>query len=158
MKIFCNGYTGRAWLLSDTGKEIRVLNHPSDTFEFDSVVDVVLNYGSNYEKSIAEKYVKNPSDALKHQVLDIYNNRWCKVRAWGAFNEEVYFRITSQHFNWYSIIVGFLVNHPEFENSIVTVEADRSSGTKKIYLTGQSYQYVIAPENETVLASHFRYG
>lgn len=108
---------GRAWLLSKSGQEIPVLNHPSETFEFESVVEVVLDYGSVSEQKIASQYLESSTPELKSRLLSIYNNNWCKIRTWGTFQEEVTFRITSTGYNWYDTIVDFLLRHPEFKNS-----------------------------------------
>lgn len=153
MKILCNSYIGKAWLLSKSGQEIEVLNHPSATFEFESIVYVVTIYGSNSERKIADQYNKTPTESLKQQVLNIYNNNWCKVRTWGTFNDEITFRITSAGYDWYNVIIDFLLNHPEFKRSAVTVEADKSSGTKCIYWDRETYVFAIDAANETVLAS-----
>lgn len=154
MKIYCS-YMGRAWLLSKSGQEIPVLNHPSETFEFESVVEVVLDYGSVSEQKIASQYLESPTPELKSRLLSIYNNNWCKIRTWGTFQEEVTFRITSTGYNWYDTIVDFLLRHPEFKNSEITVEADKSSGIKKTYWERIGYKSAVDSANESILAAQF---
>lgn len=152
MRIYCS-YMGAAWLLSRTGKEISVLNHPSETFEFESVVDIINEYGSASEKKLASEYMKFPNDRLKSKLLSIYNSNWCKVRTWGTFQEEVTFRITSTNFNWYRIIVDFLLNHPNFRRSSITVESDKSSGVRKTYWSNVDYESAVDSANEAILST-----
>lgn len=64
MKLYCS-YMGRAWLLSKSGQEIPVLNHPSETFEFESVVKVVSDYGSVPEQKTASQYLESQNPVLK---------------------------------------------------------------------------------------------
>lgn len=154
MKIYCS-YMGRAWLLSKSGQEIPVLNHPSETFEFESVVEVVSDYGSASEQKIASQYLELQNPVLKNKILSIYNNNWCKIRTWGNFQEEVTFRITSVGYNWYNTIVGFLLRHPEFKNSEITVESDKASGVKKTYWERVGYNSAVDSSNESVLAAQF---
>lgn len=152
MKVYCS-YMGKAWLLSRDGQEISVLNHPSESFEFESIVDIITEHGSTSERAVAEKYAKTPSDALKSKILSIYNRNWCKVRTWGTFQEEVTFRITSTDYNWYRTIVNFLVNHPNFIHSSITVESDKVSGVRKIYWDSIDYKSAIDSSNERILSS-----
>lgn len=154
MKIYCS-YMGSAWLLSKDGQEISVLHHPSESFEFESIVDIVAEYGTSNEKFIANQYMKNPNDKLKDKLLSIYAENWCKVRIWGTFNEEVTFRITSVGFNWYLVIVEFLLNHREFQRSVITVESDKTSGSRRIYWDRIEYRDAIDTANEAVLSSQF---
>lgn len=155
MKIYCN-YMGRAWLLSRTGQEIRVLNHPSETFEFESIVDVISKYGSVSEQKAALQYLESPTSELKNNLLSIYNNNWCKIRTWGTFQEEVTFRITSIGYNWYDAIVDFLLRHTEFKNSEITVESDKSSGIRKTYWERVGYKSAVDSANESILASQLQ--
>lgn len=152
MKIYCS-YMGKAWLLSKSGQSIEVLNHPSETFEFESVVDVIVSYGSASEKSIAKQYLEFPTEKLKNKLLDIYNNNWCKVRTWGTFQEEITFRITSAGYNWYNTIVNFLLDHPEFKRSEITVESNKSSGSKYTYWERVGYNSTVDSSNESILAA-----
>lgn len=152
MKVYCS-YTGTAWLLSRDGQEIPVLHHPSESFEFESIVDIVAEHGTSVERAVAEQYMQKPDDSLKAQLLSIYAENWCKVRTWGTFHEEVTFRITSIGFDWYFVVVEFLLRHKEFQNSEITVESDKASGSRKLYWNRIPYQDAIDAANEFVLAS-----
>lgn len=97
----------QAWLLSRDGVVISVLNHPSEKFEFDSILDIIKKYGNHTARNLADEFMCDPTDNRKQSLLDYYNNNWCKVRTWGTFQEEVTFRITSNRFNWYHVILDF---------------------------------------------------
>ena len=56
-----------AWLLSVSETAIEVLHHPSETFEFDSVVKLVQQYGNASQQKLAEQYACTPNDTLKRQ-------------------------------------------------------------------------------------------
>ena len=153
MKIYC-GFMGRAWLLAKDGSTIEVDKHPTPKYQFDEIVDVVLLYGSEHEKAIAQEYLNTQSELLAEQVLAIYYENWCKVRTWGNFNEEVTFRINSESYDWYRVIVDFLIDHPMFKNSVITVESDKASGVRKTYWQDIPYADAIDDSNATVLASY----
>lgn len=140
---------GSAWLLDRDGNCIEVYGHPSESFEFDSIVDIVEQYGSDADKIHCEKWLRTKSDESKQEILYIYNKNWCKVRFWG--DNKLTFRITSTDFNWYQPIVGFLLEHPFVQHATITVE--NVSG--KIYWDEESYSYSIDPANEKVLSSVF---
>lgn len=152
MKIYC-GFMGMAWLLSKDGTAISVEKHPTPKYQFDEIVEVVSTYGSDREKAIALDYYVNPTDELAGAILNIYYNNWCKVRTWGNFNEEVTFRINPDGFDWYRVIVDFLIDHPMFKNSVVTVESDKPSGVRKTFWQDIPYADAISDENSEVLAS-----
>lgn len=152
MKIYA-GFMGRAWLLAKDGSTIEVEKHPTPKYQFDEIVDVVLSYGNDREQAIAQNYLDTEDELLAEQVLDIYYNNWCKVRTWGNFNEEVTFRINSDSFDWYRVIVDFLIDHPMFKNSVITVESDKASGVRKTYWQDIPYAEAIDDSNATVLAS-----
>ena len=152
MKIYA-GFMGKAWLLAKDGSTIEVEKHPTPKYQFDEIVDVVLSYGNNREQAIAQNYLDTEDELLAEQVLDIYYNNWCKVRTWGNFNEEVTFRINSDSFDWYRVIVDFLIDHPMFKNSVITVESDKASGVRKTYWQDIPYAEAIDDSNATVLAS-----
>lgn len=139
----------QAWLLDREGNYFDVIGHPSERFEFDSIVDIIEKYGSEYEQTIAEEYRNNPTEELKSQLLDIYNNNWCKVRSWGL--SEVTFRITSNSYNWYPIINQFLLDNPRFQNMDITVENSRG----RVYWKSISWNDATDPKNEQILASVF---
>lgn len=140
-------YLGDAWLLNKDGSEISVLNHPSETFEFDSIVDIIKQFGNTEEKMLATTYKNNPNPELKRKLLDIYNNNWCKVREWGTYSDEITFRITSTTFNWYNAIISFLLRHP-CPYYKITVESTKKH---KIYWNNISYKEAIDPQNEIIL-------
>lgn len=152
MKIYCS-YMGQAWLLSQDGDLVDVLHHPSEKFEFDSIIDVIQQYGDAKIQLVVEDYMDNPTELKHAKLLDYYNNTWCKVRTWGTFQEDITFRITSTGFNWYPVIVDFLLLHPQFQNSNVTIESDRMNGARKTYINSEQYAAVIDPKNESVFAS-----
>lgn len=152
MKIYA-GFMGRAWLLAKDGSTIEVEKHPTPKYQFDDIVDVVLSYGSASEQAIAQKYLDTEDETLAQQILSIYYNNWCKVRTWGNFNEEVTFRINSDGYDWYRVIIDFLLDHPMFKNSVITVESDKASGVRKTYWQDIPYAEAIDDSNATVLAS-----
>lgn len=152
MKIYA-GFMGRAWLLAKDGSTIEVEKHPTPKYQFDEIVDVVLSFGNDREQAIAQNYLDTEDESLAQQVLDIYYNNWCKVRTWGNFNEEITFRINSDGYDWYRVIVDFLLDHPMFKNSVVTVESDKASGVRKTYWQDIPYAEAIDDSNVAVLAS-----
>lgn len=152
MKIYA-GFMGRAWLLAKDGSTIEVEKHPTPKYQFDEIVDVILSYGSASEQAIAQKYLDTEDETLAQQILSIYYNNWCKVRTWGNFNEEVTFRINSDGYDWYRVIIDFLLDHPMFKNSVITVESDKASGVRKTYWQDIPYAEAIDDSNATVLAS-----
>jgi len=127
----------RAWLLDRSGNCIDVYAHPSESFEFDSVVDIVSEYGSNLDKWNCKQYRANPAEELKQAILYTYNQNWCKVRLW--WDNKLTFRITSADFNWYKPIIDFLLTCPFVRNTKITVE--NKSG--KIYWDNISYEEAI---------------
>ena len=140
---------GKAWLLDRTGNYVDVFAHPSESFEFDSIVDIVSKYGSSVDKWNCDQYKQNPSDELKQAILYTYNQNWCKVRLW--WDNELTFRITSTDFNWYKPIVEFLLTCPFVRNTTIT--AENISGT--IYWDNVSYEDSIDPANEAILSDCF---
>ena len=152
MKIYA-GFMGRAWLLAKDGSTIEVEKHPTPKYQFDEIVDVVLSYGSESEKALAQSYIDG-DESVAEAILSVYYNNWCKVRTWGNFNEEVTFRINSDGFDWYRVIVDFLLDHPMFKNSVITVESDKASGVRKTYWQDIPYNEAIDDANADVLASY----
>ena len=140
---------GSAWLLDRSGNCIEVYAHPSETFEFDSIVDIVSQYGSPTDKINCERWRATHSEDYKQAILNSYNQNWCKVRRWR--DNKLTFRITSTDFNWYRIIVDFLLEHPFVQYAMITVE--NVSGY--IYWDDVSYSYSVDPANEAILSSFF---
>lgn len=151
MKIY-SSYMGQAWLLSKNGDELKVMNHPSIDFEFDSIIDLILDYGSDAIQHTADEYLASGDENLKTEIAEYYNDTWCKVRTWGTFGEEVTFRITSNDFNWYPVIVNFLESHTQFSRSLITVESYKSK-VKHIFWNRIPYSEAVDRNNETILAS-----
>lgn len=152
MKIYAS-YMDNAYLLSCDGEIIPVLNHPSESFEFESVIYILSEYGDNLAKKVASEYASSHSEELKQKALSIYDNTWCKVREWEGCS-LVTFRITStDKFNWYNTIVEFLVQNPRYRRAKITVESDKRTGFRKTFWDEVSYEYAISPENETILAT-----
>lgn len=152
MKLY-RSFIGDAYLLCRDGSTISVLNHPSATFEFESVVYVLSEYGDDAAKALATQYLAKPTEALKQRVLTVYDNTWCKVREWEG-RSLVTFRITStDSFNWYSVIVNYLIAHPEYKLSKITVESDKRTGSPKVYWENISYAEAVSPEHETIMAT-----
>lgn len=142
-------FLGNAWLLNKDGSEISVLNHPSENFEFDSIVDVIRQFGNEKEKALTISYMNNPNKILKYKLLDIYNNTWCKVREWGTYSDELTFRITSTNYNWYNAIIEFLLRHPHPYYKITVESVEKH----KTYWNNITYNEAINPKNETILES-----
>lgn len=139
----------KAWLLDKDSNCIDVYAHPSESFEFDSVVDVVEQYGSRLDKWNCKEYRSNPTTELKQAILYTYNQNWCKVRLW--WDSKLTFRITSIDFNWYQPIINFLLTCPYAKYADITVE--NTSG--KIYWDNITYREAVDPANENILSSCF---
>ena len=140
---------GSAWLLDREGNCIEVYAHPSEKFEFESIVDVVSKYGSDGDREYCNEWIRTKSEASKAIILYEYAKNWCKVRLWG--DNKLTFRITSEGFNWYLVIVEFLLTHPYFQQCKITVE----NIFGKIYWNNETYDYSIDPANEEILSSVF---
>lgn len=152
MKIYCESM-GRAWLLSRDGIEVEVSNHPLPKYQFEDIIEVLSTYGTNRERNLVSQYKDTNDSGLRDQIISAYNDNWCKIRSWGNFNEELIFRINSVGFNWYRQIIDFLLTHPMFKNSAITVESDKSSGSRKVYWDKISYSDAIDSKYEEVLAT-----
>lgn len=152
MKLYTT-FGGDAYLLCRDGTIISVLNHPSDTFEFESIVYVLSEYGDDHAKTIAKEYEITPTDDLYKEILSIYDNTWCKIREWEG-RRLVTFRITStDSFNWYRVIVDFLIAHSEYKRSCITVETDKRTGVRKVYWDEMPYGEAVSPEQEIIMAT-----
>ena len=110
---------GSAWLLDRSGNCIEVYAHPSESFEFDSVVDVISQYGSEQDKANCEIWRTTKSDASKAAILDSYNQNWCKVRLWE--DNKLTFRIASPDDNWHRTIADFLTSKPHLSYADISV-------------------------------------
>lgn len=152
MRIY-SSYMNRAWLLGRDGTTIDVLNHPTGDFEFESILYVLTEYGDGHAKELVAAYNAEPNDITKEAVVDYYDDHWCKVRTWGTFSDEITFRITSNGFNWYSIIIGFLLEHPIYSKSLVTVERYTKGKPRKVFWDKIDYHEATDSKNETILAS-----
>ena len=152
MKLY-QTFAGDAYLLCRDGAAIPVLNHPSADFEFESIVYVLSEYGDPSAKDLATQYENNPTELLKSQILNIYDNTWCKIREWEG-RRLVTFRITSTDtFNWYRVITDFLIMHTEYARSVITVESDKRTGMRKIYWDEVPYAEAISPTQEIIMAT-----
>lgn len=109
----------QAWLINKSGDCIEVYAHPSESFEFDSIVDIVLKYGSELDKNNCNDWKSTKSETSKAAILDSYNQNWCRVRLWK--DNKLTFRIASADYNWYQIIVDFLRAHPYVSTANITV-------------------------------------
>lgn len=138
---------GKAWLLDKLGNCIEVYAHPSESFEFDSVVDLVSKYGSELDKANCLDWNANHSDILKMKILCSYNRNWCKIRLWK--DNKLTFRITSTDFNWYQTIIDFLLTHQYMGSASISV----SDISGRIYWNDLSYSYCIDPSNKDDLFS-----
>lgn len=142
-----------AYLLNTDGETIRVLNHPSADFEFDSILDVLNTYGSGTAGKLVADYIKNPNEDIKNRILSIYDNKWCKVRVWEN-GRLITFRITStDSFNWYETIVNFLLDNPTYKSALITVESDKRTGVRRTFWNEISYKDAVSEHFETVMAT-----
>jgi len=135
-----------AWLLSRYGDEIPVIEHPYECVEIDRIAEIIYQYGTDTEKQTARTYRHTQNPNIGKELIKIYHQNWCQVREWNDCM-SLNFRISSSYFNWYRIIVDFLINHPH-PNYKITVS---HKGDTKIYWNEVSYDYAIAPENEMIL-------
>lgn len=140
---------GDAWLLDQSGNCIEVYAHPSEVFEFDSIVDVVSEYGSDSDKINCIDWIRTNSETAKAAILNTYNTTWCKIRLWR--DNKLTFRITSTGINWYRVIVEFLINNPQFQFAKITV----SNVNGKTYWDDLPYTYCVDSANEEILSYEF---
>ncbi len=132
-------FTVTAWLLSINGEEIPVDRHPRSDFQFEQIVELIAKFGTESQKCLAITYQRSPTESIYDQLLSIYQNEWCKVRAWGVFCDEVTFRINADINRWKYSITNFLLKHPMFKSSLITVETDKSAYIRKPFLNKVSY-------------------
>lgn len=140
---------GDAWLLNRAGNCIEVHAHPSESFEFESIVNLVSEYGSKLAKSNSEVWKSTNSDASKAAILYSYYLNWCRVRLWK--DNKLTFRVATKGINWYEAILDFLVSHPQVSTARITV-----SDADEINLwDGVSYDHCIDPVNKETLSRVF---
>lgn len=153
MKTF-DSFAGDAYLLCKDGTSIFVLNHPSSDFEFESIIYILSEYGNATDRELAQRYQADPNENLRQLILSIYDNTWCKVREWEG-RRLVTFRITStDSFDWYPVILDFLLEHSEYKRSYITVETDKRTGVIRSYWEDVPYSDAISPEYEKVMATN----
>ena len=84
---------GEAWLLNRAGNCIEVHAHPLESFEFESIVRLISEYGSESDKANCKIWRTSHSDASKASILNSYNQNWCQERLWkGALMEIIYIK------------------------------------------------------------------
>ena len=129
---------GKAWLLDRSGNCIEVYAHPSESFEFESIVDIVSKYSTGPDKFYCNDWKDTKSDESKDAILSIYNENWCRVRLWR--DNKLTFRIDFTDYNWYGAIADFLRSHPYLNTAKITF----SDSTGKIYFKDMSYDNCIS--------------
>ena len=140
---------GEAWLLNRAGNCIEVHAHPSESFEFESIVSLISEYGLESDKANCKTWRSTHSDASKTAILDSYHQNWCKVRLWK--DNKLTFRIASKGFNWYSVIYGFLNRNPQVSSARITV----SDGNGIIYWDDLTYDYCVEFSSNEALSTAF---
>ena len=154
MKILLSTYSSSsAFLLGRDGSTVSVECHPLIPEESDLAITYIQYYGDEKYSNLAETYLNHPSDDLYATLISYYENNWCKVRDWGDLSQsDLTFRITStDQFNWYRVIIDFLLSRKWSKNTTVTVE--RMHPTHKVYWDSIAYADAVDPANETILAS-----
>lgn len=109
-------------------------------------------YGDEGVKELCSEYERSPSESLHEKIVSYYRQNWCKVRAWGTFNEELTFRICPDSLDWYPVIVGFLLEHPMFKQSLITVETDIQYTAEYIFWVKISYNHAVDKKNAKTLS------
>ena len=113
---------GEAWLLDKSGNCIEVYAHPSESFEFESIVDIISKYGTESDKNNCEEWKSTKSETSKAAILYSYNHDWCKVRLWR--DNKLTFIIDSEDDDWNRVIGEFLRTHPY----VSSAEINRGKG------------------------------
>lgn len=142
----------KAWLLSREGIAIPVYKHPNPKYQFDEILLLAKEYGDEAVKRICNEYESSPSVSLYDKIVSYYRQNWCKVRAWGIFNEELTFRICPDPNDWYPVIVGFLLENPMFKKSLITVETDTQYTVKYTFWDKIGYDYAVDKKNAKTLS------
>ena len=140
---------GEAWLLNRAGNCIEVHAHPSESFEFESIVRLISEYGSESDKANCKIWRTSHSDASKASILNSYNQNWCKVRLWK--DNKLTFRITSTGFNWWHRVVDFLERNPQMSSVNITVSDENGI----IYWDNLPYSFCVESSNLKVLSNAF---
>ncbi|MBR3667821.1 MAG: hypothetical protein IKN66_11805 [Ruminococcus sp.] len=143
----------KAWLLSRDGIAIPVYKHPNPKYQFDEIILLSKEYGDEGVKELCSEYESSPSGSLQDKIVSYYHQNWCKVRAWGIFNEELTFRICPDSLDWYPVIVGFLLEHPMFRKSLITVETDTQYTAKYTFYDKIGYDYAVDKKNAEILTN-----
>ncbi|MBO4542801.1 MAG: hypothetical protein J5725_06410 [Bacteroidales bacterium] len=154
MKILLTSYSSSsAFLLGRDGSTVSVDCHPILPEESDTAITYILYYGDEEHRKLAEDYQNNPTEELYAALISYYENNWCKVRDWGDLTQtDLTFRITSyDKFNWYGVIIDFLLSRKWRSNTVITVE--RMKPTHKVYWDSITYAEAVDPANETILAT-----
>ena len=154
MKILLSTYSSSsAFLLGRDGSTAAVDCHPIIPEESDVAITYILYYGDEDHRKLAEDYQKRPTKDLYDILISYYENNWCKVRDWGDLQQtDLTFRITSDDkFNWYQVIISFLLERKWRNNMVITVERMRPA--HKVYWDGITYAEAVDPANETILAT-----
>ena len=115
---------GEAWLLDRSGNCIEVYAHPSESFEFESIVDIVSKYSTGPDQFYCNDWKATKSEVSKKAILNIYNQNWCRVRLWK--DNKLTFRIASTDFNWDEAIADFLRSHP-YLNTAKIIKPEKNS-------------------------------
>ncbi len=129
---------GDAWLLDRFGNCIEVYAHPSESFEFESIVDIVSKYSTGPDKIYCNDWKDTKSEVSKEAILDIYNQNWCRVRLWK--DNKLTFRIAYTNYNWYGAIADFLRSH----SYLYTAKITFSDSSGKEYFKDMSYSNCIS--------------
>ena len=143
----------KAWLLSREGIAIPVYKHPNPKYQFDEILLLSKEYGDEGVKELCSEYERSPSGSLHDKIVSYYFQNWCKVRAWGTFNEELTFRVCPDPNEWYPVIVGFLLENPMFKKSLITVETDTLYTAKYTFWNKISYDYAVDKKNAEFLTN-----
>ncbi len=146
-------YIFKAWLLSREGIAIPVYKHPNPKYQFDEILLLSKEYGDEGVKELCSEYESSHSGLLQEQIVSYYRQNWCKVRAWGIFNEELTFRVSPDSPEWYPVIVGFLLKRSMFKQSLITVETDTLYTAKYTFWNKISYDYAVDKKNAEFLTN-----
>ena len=130
---------GEAWLLDKIGNCIDVYAHPSESFEFESVVDIVSKYGSEVDKKNCEEWKATKSESSKKAILYSYNHNWFKVRLWK--DNKLTFRNSSINFDWEPVIAGFLKTHPYLKYASISVSDQLGNRLRLIFKDSDQNNY-----------------
>ncbi len=142
----------KAWLLSRDGIAILVYNRPNPEYQFDEILLLAKKYGDEAIKELCNEYYSSPSESFHDKIVSYYRQNWCKVRAWGTFNEELTFRVFPDPTDWYPVIVGFLLENPMFKQSLINVETDTQYTAKYTFWDKISYDYAVDKKNAKTIS------